>query len=208
MRDHLFVYDDMMPGRKRWPILEGGSWPVRVSSATGKLFDTGYGFIGATFNALIEDRIPGVVVGIDTRDLETIDLSQELRSSLLRRIRIVVDGQWCWAYEWWDDTDTFTRIESGGCYTPPMTVEANTSSENSLKRIQLLVSYLQTELNQFLANVAPPEPAPSNAKKLSAGDAESIRMWHAMGYTNKGLAEMYEVHPSTISRIVRGVYWK
>lgn len=47
-----------------------------------------------------------------------------------------------------------------------------------------------------------------NRKKLSAEDAELIRDMHRVGWTVTQLAYVFDVNKSTISRIVRGMYYR
>lgn len=55
----------------------------------------------------------------------------------------------------------------------------------------------------------PEARTPSNRKKLTADDAARIRgMWSTGNYTLTELADEFDVHRSTIRRIVDGVYWK
>lgn len=55
----------------------------------------------------------------------------------------------------------------------------------------------------------PEAETPSNRKKLTADDAARIRgLWSTGNYTLTELADEFDVHRSTIKRIVDGVYWK
>lgn len=59
------------------------------------------------------------------------------------------------------------------------------------------------------ADGRPPEGVPSNQKKLTADDAERIRGMYATGnYSLADLAEGFNVHRTTVKRIVDGVYWR
>lgn len=52
------------------------------------------------------------------------------------------------------------------------------------------------------------ESRPDNRKKLSKQEAAEIRRIHRAGGSVTELAEIFDVHHATISRIVRGVYHK
>lgn len=49
---------------------------------------------------------------------------------------------------------------------------------------------------------------PSNVKKLTKGEAKQIRELYRKGYKVNELADIFDVNHSTVSRIVRNVYWK
>ncbi|AUV62004.1 HTH DNA binding protein [Mycobacterium phage SWU2] len=53
-----------------------------------------------------------------------------------------------------------------------------------------------------------PETGPKrpNRKKLSQTDANHIRDLKRAGYSQADIAAVYDIHPATVSRIVRGVY--
>jgi DNA invertase Pin-like site-specific DNA recombinase len=46
-----------------------------------------------------------------------------------------------------------------------------------------------------------------NRKKLSPNDARHIRELHSSGFKQSEIARAYDVNPTTVSRIVRGVYY-
>ncbi|HVV11617.1 hypothetical protein [Amycolatopsis sp.] len=49
----------------------------------------------------------------------------------------------------------------------------------------------------------------TNQKRLTQREAGRIRELHATGeWTQKALAEAFDINPATVSRIVRGIYWK
>jgi hypothetical protein len=50
--------------------------------------------------------------------------------------------------------------------------------------------------------------AKTNRKKLTKRDVGLMRDLHRLGSTNKELATAFDVHHGTVSRIIRGVYWK
>lgn len=49
---------------------------------------------------------------------------------------------------------------------------------------------------------------PSNTKKLTKSEVSQIRDLKRKGYKVNELADIFDVNHSTISRIVRHVYWK
>lgn len=50
---------------------------------------------------------------------------------------------------------------------------------------------------------------PDNLKKLSEREVKEIRNLARVSHmTQREIAESYDVNPSTVSRIVRGMYWK
>lgn len=46
----------------------------------------------------------------------------------------------------------------------------------------------------------------TNVKKLDARDAAHIRDLKRAGYSQKEIAESFDLNPATVSRIVRGLY--
>ena len=48
----------------------------------------------------------------------------------------------------------------------------------------------------------------ANRKKLDRFAASDIRQMHRTGVSQRALADIYDVNPATISRIVRGIYHK
>lgn len=49
---------------------------------------------------------------------------------------------------------------------------------------------------------------PSNTKKLTKSEVSQIRDLNRKGYKVNELADIFDVNHSTISRIVKHVYWK
>jgi DNA-directed RNA polymerase specialized sigma54-like protein len=47
-----------------------------------------------------------------------------------------------------------------------------------------------------------------NLKKLNKREVKEIKSLHRVGESQRAIADIYDVNPSTISRIVRGQYWK
>jgi DNA-binding NarL/FixJ family response regulator len=46
----------------------------------------------------------------------------------------------------------------------------------------------------------------TNRKKLSQREVNSIRELHRNGWSQKAIADSYDINPATVSRIVRGIY--
>ena len=66
-----------------------------------------------------------------------------------------------------------------------------------LHSVQLRVAELEYEREQARTK---------NRPKLRPNEAQQIRILHRDGLPQKDIAQMYEVHPATISRIISGVY--
>ena len=88
--------------------------PESKASASGQLFDTGYGWPAAVFGVGASDVVPGVVVTVDPecvdKALTTLDAVEGVGSGLFRRALIEVQGHPCWAYQWAGPTSNFRRI--------------------------------------------------------------------------------------------------
>ncbi|SIC88370.1 helix-turn-helix domain-containing protein [Mycobacteroides abscessus] len=63
-----------------------------------------------------------------------------------------------------------------------------------------------TEANKRLKSQIRQQP--SNSKKLTKGEAKQIRDMYRKGYKVTELAVIFDVNHSTVSRIVKHVYWK
>lgn len=48
----------------------------------------------------------------------------------------------------------------------------------------------------------------TNKPKLTRRDVEMMRKLKRLGSTNQELATAYDCNPSTVSRTIRGIYWK
>ena len=77
------------------------------------------------------------------------------------------------------------------------------------------ISEIVSEIQQLCKELAtktvvPAKPAvpPSNQKKLTKREVARIRELKRNGFTQKQIADIFDCHPATISRIVRGQYWK
>ena len=70
------------------------------------------------------------------------------------------------------------------------------------------IDALVRERDELLARVTRIE-GPKNAKKLTAREVKEIRnLWRSTANTQRDIAEIYDVHPATVSRIIREQYWK
>jgi DNA-binding MarR family transcriptional regulator len=73
-----------------------------------------------------------------------------------------------------------------------------------VKEIDALIRE-RDELKQRLETV----DGPTNQKKLTTREVTQIRdLWRSTANTQRDIAEIYDVNPSTVSRIIRGQYWK
>lgn len=72
------------------------------------------------------------------------------------------------------------------------------------------IKNLYAENEQLKAQLAASgKPAkPSNRKKLGTQEVKSIRDLRRIGCSFKDIADVFDCHPSTISRTVKGVYHK
>lgn len=98
--NRMFLYGTLMPGRPRWPILSGYVVGVPVcASATGTLFDTGFGF-PAMFPGT--DPVPGFLVHLDSVTLKdalgVLDDVEAVGSGLFRREQVPCQGELAWVY--------------------------------------------------------------------------------------------------------------
>ncbi|WP_424184142.1 gamma-glutamylcyclotransferase family protein [Actinokineospora sp. G85] len=94
----LFVYGTLRPGEPAWPLLSPLTHgePHRAT-LPGALYDTGQGFPALTLD---EGEVHGWVVPLRPgADLTTLD---EYEGVEYRRVRVVVGGEWVWAYVWVD----------------------------------------------------------------------------------------------------------
>ncbi|AGK87522.1 HTH DNA binding protein [Mycobacterium phage HINdeR] len=88
-----------------------------------------------------------------------------------------------------------------------------TPTDQAAERLNKLLRELYVFLHEWLGDegtTTVPETGPkrSNRKKLSEKDAQHIRELKRAGYTQADIAAVYDVHPSTIGRIVAGVYYR
>ncbi|AVP42080.1 HTH DNA binding protein [Mycobacterium phage Naca] len=71
-----------------------------------------------------------------------------------------------------------------------------------LNRLSTIVRELVSENSQLKAAVE----GKSNRPKLTDNEVASIRELYRAGLSQKAIAEVYDVNPATISRLVRGIY--
>jgi DNA-binding MarR family transcriptional regulator len=70
------------------------------------------------------------------------------------------------------------------------------------------IDALIRERDELLQRVAGMDE-PINQKKLSSREVKEIRNLNRTSHiTQREIAEIYDVNPSTVSRIIRGQYWK
>jgi gamma-glutamylcyclotransferase (GGCT)/AIG2-like uncharacterized protein YtfP len=101
----MFVYGTLLPGQPNWPVMAPFAVDSGVAdSAPGRLFDTGYGWPAAVFDA---NRANGSVVGrvielrVDLLDaaLAVLDEFEGIHEGAYIRIEIATDGgRTAWAY--------------------------------------------------------------------------------------------------------------
>lgn len=120
--ERIFVYGTLQPGQERWPILKPFVLTVDEdgpATARGRLYDTGYGWPAAVFDAAAGTTLPGTVLTFHPRSCEeafaTLDAVEGVKSGLFQRISIEVDGVVCWAYHWPSPTGGFQPIR---CWPP------------------------------------------------------------------------------------------
>lgn len=51
-------------------------------------------------------------------------------------------------------------------------------------------------------------PKRPNAKKLTRREVAEIREMNRAGFSQATIAEVYDLNPATVSRIIRGIYYK
>lgn len=94
---------------------------------------------------------------------------------------------------------------SGGRVT--LSDPALSDRELAIKRtLQHFGVYPHEPLLKELQKVTETGPARGNRRKLNEHQVAEIRMKAGLGASFRELADMFRVHPSTIGRIVKGVY--
>jgi gamma-glutamylcyclotransferase (GGCT)/AIG2-like uncharacterized protein YtfP len=100
----LFVYGTLQPGRLRWPLLAPFAAGSRPADVPGALYDSGYGWPVATFDAG-ENRglVPGTLVDLDPERAEealaVMDDVEATATDLLFRVAVTTTtGDAAWAY--------------------------------------------------------------------------------------------------------------
>lgn len=73
-----------------------------------------------------------------------------------------------------------------------------------------IVEQINRLVSELAAKTAPAQRSsqPTNAKKLTKREVARIRELKRNGFTQKAIADIFDCHPATISRIVRGQYWR
>lgn len=80
---------------------------------------------------------------------------------------------------------------------------------NVIEEVEDLIAKLVRENAELKEQLGPGSVlAHSNQKKLGPEEVQGIRTLNRLGWTNKSIAETYDVNPATVSRIVRGIYHK
>lgn len=78
------------------------------------------------------------------------------------------------------------------------------STENTINNLIQAAYSLADEVAQLRAEAK--KTKGNNQPKLSATDVKEIYQYDAAGFSQREIARMYDVNPSTISRTVRGFY--
>lgn len=78
---------------------------------------------------------------------------------------------------------------------------------DALQKAKSLLHNLSLALDELSTVKDNPTKLVSNRKKLSRKEADEIRRLSRAGFTNSELAEAFDVNKTTISRIVRGIYY-
>lgn len=84
-----------------------------------------------------------------------------------------------------------------------------TKSEEIKRAFELLTEIDNIVCSLMRQATLPQQPVkPNNRKKLTKRDALLIRQMKRSGEKQAALAVTFDVNPATISRIVRGIYFK
>ena len=111
----LFVYGTLMPGQRRWNVLQSHAIITEPVTARGHLWDTGLGHPAARFDGTGDD-IPGVLVRIrpDVIDYVIATLDRiEGEGVLYRRVEVSTSGGSAISYEWLGPTDGLLPLSGG-----------------------------------------------------------------------------------------------
>lgn len=80
---------------------------------------------------------------------------------------------------------------------------------NDLARVQNLLMEASSLIFKLAGESdVPKQVAQDNRKKLSKRDVLRIREMKRNGCTQADIAECFDINKSTVSRIIRGHYWK
>ncbi len=74
-----------------------------------------------------------------------------------------------------------------------------------------IVDEIQQLCKELASKTVVPTPVlsqPSNQKKLTRREADRIRDLKRNGFSQRAIADIFDISPVTVSRIVRGIYWK
>lgn len=74
--------------------------------------------------------------------------------------------------------------------------------------IQRIIGELKAAIEALENENAELRAAVDNRKKLTAAEVARMRRWHTEGWSQAELADAFDVNDATISRIVRGIYWR
>lgn len=74
-----------------------------------------------------------------------------------------------------------------------------------IEKLAQMIGTLESRLREA---EAPKVDKRANAKKLTRQEVSMIRRMNRDGLSQREIADIYEVNPATISRIVRGIYFK
>ena len=64
------------------------------------------------------------------------------------------------------------------------------------------------ERNTLRGEIHRPKNSQPNRKRLTKPEVEAIREMKRRGESNRGIADVFDINPTTVSRIVRGQYHK
>lgn len=79
----------------------------------------------------------------------------------------------------------------------------------TLSDLDNLFGELKSEITNLRQENAKLRGERSNRKKLSPREVSGIRsLWTRSGMSQRQIADVYDVNPATVSRIVRNIYWK
>lgn len=70
------------------------------------------------------------------------------------------------------------------------------------------LEWYKDEVDRLNAELAEYRRRSDNRKKLTAKEAATIRDMVRSGYSQRAVAAIYDVAPATVSRLVRGIYWR
>jgi gamma-glutamylcyclotransferase (GGCT)/AIG2-like uncharacterized protein YtfP len=106
----LFVYGTLMPGHCRWGYVEPFVRGRRAATVAGRLYDTGWDYPAARFDA--EGRIEGWVLDLHPDRLAgALAVLDEVEGDEYDRRHVTTDdGATAWTYEWRGPTDALAPL--------------------------------------------------------------------------------------------------